>query len=161
MRARVTVTLVCAIAIIGTACSTSDSTLRPASPTNGAPPVARTKQFGVESAPCLATVLTNADDDQQRLAEGVGCFLDAVADGLAVVWDVQIATPEGAPVLYRYLFDAEVLIITSDYSFDPFSSGGVFAERCTEVVATAWLPRGANCTEAVADGFDEDSLPGR
>ena len=118
-----------------------------------------TKDFGESSGPCDATVLTNGPDDETNLADGAACFVREFEAGRPLVWDVAIATVEGDPIPTRYDFDGENLIITTDYSFDNFGSGGVTEFRCTGVRLTNWLPEGTNCSSHAGEGFRSESLP--
>ncbi len=119
------------------------------------------KVFGERSGPCGPTVLTNGNDNQTVLAAGVTCFLDEVRAGRPLVWDVLIPTVEGDPIVTRYEFDGTTVVITTDNSFDNFGSGGVFEQRCSNVVPTNWLLEGVDCTTSTGVGFIEASLDTR
>ncbi len=118
-----------------------------------------TKKFGNHAGPCVPTVLTNGNDAQPILAAGVACFFAEYEAGRAVVWDVSAATVEGDPIVSRYDYAGTTTIITTDYTFDHFGSGGVTEQRCTSVVPTEWLPVGADCSTSTGEGFRADSLP--
>lgn len=151
----------CAPASDGESLSAWDEQFGRASPPT-APPTTlvlpATKEFGDHSEPCAPTVLTNGDDDRRILSDGVDCFLAEYDAGRPVVWDVSVPTVEGDPIVSRYDFDGTTTIITTDYSFDHFGSGGVTEEHCTGVVPTDWLPRGTGCSTSTGEGFREDSV---
>ena len=117
------------------------------------------KVFGETTGPCGVTVLNNGPDDEVKMAEGAACFVGEVEAQRPLVWDVVVATVEGDPVPSRYSFDGETVIITTDYSFDNFGSGGVVELRCTSVRLSNWLPEGINCSSHDGEGFRPDSLP--
>ncbi len=117
-----------------------------------------TKVFGEHEGLCAPTVLTNGNDDESVLAEGISCFIDELRAGRPLVWDVLIPTVEGDPIVTRYEYDGAAVVITTDNSFDNFGSGGVLEERCVDVVANNWLPDGIDCTTSTGVGFVESSL---
>ena len=124
----------------------------PPGPPTTLPRVEGTKIFGEQTEPCPPTVLSNDVDDERRLRAGAACFLAEVGAGRSVTWDVLVPTIEGDPVPTRYNFDGESVTITSDYTYDMFSNGGVFEQRCIGVVPTAWLPEGSECTKRAGTG---------
>lgn len=117
------------------------------------------KVFGETTGPCGVTVLNNGPDDETKIAEGSACFVGEFEAQRPLVWDVVVATVEGDPIPSRYSFDGETVIITTDYSFDNFGSGGVVELRCTSIRLSNWLPEGINCTSHGGEGFRSDSLP--
>lgn len=117
-----------------------------------------TKVFGEHDGPCAPTVLTNGNDDQSVLDEGVACFIEQFQAGRPLVWDVLIPTVEGDPIVTRYEYDGASVVITTDNSFDNFGSGGVLEQRCLDILATSWLPGGVDCTTSAGVGFVESSL---
>lgn len=117
------------------------------------------KVFGETTGPCGVTVLNNGPDDEVEVAEGAACFVDEFEARRPLVWDVVVATVEGDPIPSRYRFDGETVIITTDYSFDNFGSGGVVELRCSSVRLSNWLPEGIDCSSHDGEGFRADSLP--
>lgn len=117
------------------------------------------KVFGEATGACGVTVLNNGPDDEVKIAEGAACFVGEFEAQRPLVWDVVVATVEGDPIPSRYSFDGETVIITTDYSFDNFGSGGVVELRCTSVRLSNWLPEGINCSSHDGEGFRPNSLP--
>lgn len=101
--------------------------------------------FGGFVEPCSASVLTNDVDDNQVLADGLACFLDAVETSTPVVWDLAVATVEGDPILHRYDFDGTATTITVDTTRDTFGAPTVDVQRCANVIDGRFLPEGTEC----------------
>jgi hypothetical protein len=117
------------------------------------------KVFGETTEPCDVTVLNNGPEDEVKIAEGAACFVGEFEAQRPLVWDVVVVTVEGDPIPSRYSFDGETVIITTDYSFDNFGSGGVVELRCSSVRLSNWLPEGTDCSSHDGEGFRPDSLP--
>ena len=113
--------------------------------------------FGGNDTICPSLRLMNDPNDLGTAREASPCFLDAVDEGVPVVWDVVLPTIEGEPIYQRFHYTGDDVLIVRDFRADTFGSGGVRAERCASVAMgeADWLPVGVDCVSTDHPGFPE------
>lgn len=132
------------VGVLGTACGSST----PSSFGDSAP-------FASNDDRCTSAMLRNELDDEQVLDTALDCFFAEYDAGIPVTIDIAVPTVEGDPILHRYRFDGEFVLIVIDSRADEFGNGSVGARLCDSVERGTRLPEAVGCTNVDHPGFPE------